>query len=133
MSIFIRILMRAGQLAGVGALILGLLHWFFHISFIEIHMLFGFLVALALLVAGIVAIFTRGLRVLGIVAIVMTIIVPVFGRTQMLILTGDFHWLIRVAHLLIGAAAVILIERICGQYIESTQKLVAGKEVIQVS
>src|SRR5215469_14597485 len=94
MSIFIRILLRTGQLAGIGAVTLGLLHWFFRISFIEIHMLFGLFVTLALLIAGSVAVFTKGLRVLGVMAIVFALIVPVFGMTQMLILVGDFHWLI---------------------------------------
>jgi hypothetical protein len=124
MSIFIRILMRAGPLAGIGAITLGLLHWFFRISFIEIHILFGLLVTLALLIAGIVAVFTRGLRVLGAIAIVFALIVPVFGVTQMQILVGDFHWLIRVAHLLVGAAAVSLTARICGQYMQVRQKLI---------
>jgi hypothetical protein len=66
MSMFMRILIRTGQLAGIGALILGLLNWFFHMSFIELHMLFGFLVTLALLTAGLVAIFTQRLRILGV-------------------------------------------------------------------
>lgn len=133
MSIFIRILLRTGQLAWVGAIILGLLHWFFHISFIEIHMLFGFLVTLALLIAGSVAVFTRGLRVLGVMAIVFALIVPAFGMTQMLILVGDFHWLIQVAHLLVGVAAVILTERISKQYMQIKQKLVTGKEAVKAA
>ena len=133
MSIFIRILLRTGQLAGIGAVTLGLLHWFFRISFIEIHMLFGLFVTLALLIAGSVAVFTKGLRVLGVMAIVFALIVPVFGMTQMLILVGDFHWLIQVAHLLVGTAAVILTERICKQYMQIKQRLAAGKEAVQVS
>ena len=133
MSIFMRILMRTGQLAGIGAVTLGLLNWFFHISFIEIHMLFGVLVTLALLIAGGLAIFTTRLRVLGAIAIVFALIVPVFGRTQMLILVGDFHWLIQVAHLLVGATAVILTERICRQYMQVKQVLVAGKEAVKAS
>jgi hypothetical protein len=133
MSIFMRILLWTGQLAGLGAITLGLLHWFFLISFLEIHMLFGFLVTLALLIAGSVAVFTKELRVLGVIALVIALIVPVFGRTQMLILVGDFHWLIRVAHLLVGAAAIILTERICKQYMKFKQKLVAGQEAVKVS
>ena len=133
MSIFMRILMRTGQLAGIGAVILGLLHWFFRISFIEIHMFFGFLVTLALLIAGSVAIFTKGLRILGAIAIVFALIVPAFGITQMQILVGDFHWLIRVAHLLVGVAAVSLTGRICEQYMQIKQKLVAGKEAVKAS
>ncbi|HLZ60063.1 MAG TPA: hypothetical protein VKR06_24200 [Ktedonosporobacter sp.] len=133
MSIFMRILLRTGPLAGIGALILGLLNWFFHINFIEIHMLFGFLVTLTLLIVGSVAVFTKGLRVLGVIAIVFALIVPVFGINQMQILMGGFHWLIQVAHLLVGAAAVILTERIGEQYIQIKQKLVAGQEAVKVS
>ncbi len=133
MAKFMQILMRIGPLAGVGAVTLGLLNWFFHINFIEIHMLFGVLVTLALLITGIVAIFTGGLRVLGAIAIVFAFIVPVFGRTQMLILVGDFHWLIQVAHLLVGAVAVILTERICERYIQTKKKLVAGKEAAKAA
>jgi hypothetical protein len=36
----------------------------------------------------------------------------------MQILVGDFHWLIRAAHLLVGAAAVILNKRIGEQYVQ---------------
>lgn len=133
MSNFIQILMRAGQFAGVGAVTLGLLNWFFHINFIGIHMLFGVFVTLALLIAGLIAVFTREIRVLGAIAIVFALIVPVFGRTQMLILVGEFHWLIQVAHLLVGATAVILIERVCRQYIQIKQKFVAGKQAVKVS
>src|SRR5262249_22405109 len=133
MSMFIRILKWIGPLAGIGAITLGLLHWFFHISFIGIHMLFGVLVTLALLITGSVAVFTKGLRVLGAIAIVFALIVPVFGITQTRILAGDFHTLIRVAHLLVGAAAVSLTERICEHYMQIKQKLAAGKEAVHAS
>src|SRR5262245_30033679 len=133
MSKSVQILMRTGSLAGIGAVTLGVLHWFFGISLLELHMLFGVVVTLALLIAGIVAVFTRGLRVLGTIAVLLALIVPVFGMTQMQILVGGFHWLIRTAHLLVGAAAVILTESICGQYMQIKENLVAGKEVVEAS
>jgi hypothetical protein len=133
MPMFMRILTRTGQLAGVGALILGLLHWFFHVSFINLHMIFGILVTLALLIMGIVAIFTTKLKILGAVAAVFALVVPVFGRTQMLILVGNFHWLIQVAHLLVGATAVILIEEIGKQYERIKQQPITSKEAVQIS
>ncbi|HKA56070.1 MAG TPA: hypothetical protein VKJ47_20660 [Candidatus Binatia bacterium] len=133
MSIVIRILVWTRLVAGIGAMILGLLHWFFHISFLQIHMLFGVLVTLALLIAGSVAVFTKGLRVLGAIAMVFALIVPVFGISQMQILVGDFHTLIRVAHLLVGVGAVSLTGRICEQYMQIKQKLVAGKEAVTAS
>lgn len=133
MQTFMRILIWAGQLAGLGAITLGLLHWFFHISFINLHMLFGILVTLALLTIGIVAIFTRKLRVLGVIAVVFALVVPVFGRTQMLILVGNFHWLIQVAHLLVGATAVTLIEGLGKRYEQIKQKPLTSKETVQIS
>jgi hypothetical protein len=133
MSLFIRILTWVEPLAGTGAITLGLLHWFFHISFLQLHMLLGVVVTLALRTSGSVAIFTRGLRVLGASAIVLALVVPAFGISQMQILVGDLHWLIRVAHLLVGAAAVILTERVGRRYLQIKQSPVAGKEAFQAS
>lgn len=97
-------------------------------------MLLGVFVTLALLIAGSVTVFTRGLRrVLGAIAVVFALFVPVFGRTQMLILVGNFHWLIQVAHLLVGVSAVILIENLCRQYMRLRQKPVVSTEAIQAS
>lgn len=133
MSIFVNILKWTGPLAGIGAMILGLLHWFLHISFLEFHMLFGVLVTLTLLLAGIVGLFTRKLRSLGAIAVIFVFIVPLFGVTQMQILVGNFHWLIRVAHLLVGVVAIDLIERICEQYLQIKQKQIPGKEGVQAT
>jgi hypothetical protein len=128
MSMFMQILKWTGPLAGIGAITLGLLHWFFRMSFLELHMLFGVLVTLALLTSGMVAIFTRKLRILGAMAMVFALIVPVFGVTQMQILVGNFHWLIQVAHLLVGAVAISLTERIGEQYLQIKQKLITARK-----
>lgn len=128
MSIFVNILKWTGPLAGIGAMLLGLLHWFLHISYLEFHMLFGVVVTLALLLSGIVGLFTRNLRSLGAIAVCFALIVPLFGVTQMQILVGNFHWLIRVAHLLVGIAAINLTERICEQYLQMKQEQISGKE-----
>lgn len=133
MSLFVNILKWTGPLAGIGAMLLGLLHWFFHISFLELHMLFGVLVTLALLLSGIVGLFTTKLRILGAIGIVFAFIVPVFGVTQAQILVGNFHWLVRLAHLLVGVAAIELTERICGQYLQIKQQQIAGKEGVQAA
>jgi len=42
------------------------------------------------------------------VGIVYAFIIPLFGLTQATILVGDFHWLIRIAHLLVGLGALAL-------------------------
>src|SRR2546421_12601130 len=113
----VRIIQWIAGLAGLAALVLGLLIWFANIDFINIHMLLGLIVALSLLVLGIIAVFTRGLRVLGAVGIVYALIVPAFGLTQSTMLIGNLHWLIQTAHLLVGLGALALIGIIGARYL----------------
>jgi hypothetical protein len=83
-----------------------------HVDFTSIHMLFGLIVALILLILAVMAVFTSGLRRLGAVGIVYALIVPIFGATQQMILAGDLHWLIEAAHLVVGFGALMFIGRI---------------------
>lgn len=106
--IAVRIIQWVAGLAGLGALALGLLFWIAQIDLINIHMLLGLTVALALLVLSIVMVATRGTRLLGAVGIVYAFILPVFGLTQSGILIGSLHWLIQAAHLLVGLGALAL-------------------------
>ncbi len=106
--IAVRIIQWVAGLAGLGALALGLLFWIAQIDLINIHMLLGLTVALALLVLSIVMVATRGMRLLGVVGIVYAFILPVFGLTQSGILIGSLHWLIQAAHLLVGLGALAL-------------------------
>lgn len=108
MTITVRILQWMTGLAGLGALVLGLLDWVANISFINVHMLFGLTVTLALLVLSILMLLIRGMRIWGVVGTVYALIIPVFGLTQTTLLVGDFHWLIRTAHLLVGIGALAL-------------------------
>jgi hypothetical protein len=86
-----------------------------HADLTNIHMLFGLIVALTLLILSVIAIFTNGLRRLGIIGIVYAFIVPIFGVKQQLILVGNLHWLIETAHLAVGFAALALIGAIAGR------------------
>ena len=113
----IRLIQWIGGLAGLGALILGLLFWIAQVNVINIHMLLGLTVALALLILSIVAVFTKGMRLLGAVGIVYALIVPVFGLTQATLLVGSMHWLIQTAHLLVGLGALALIGVIGTRYV----------------
>src|SRR5260370_16196880 len=96
------------RIAGLGALVLGLLFWFAQFNVINIHMLFGLTVALALLVISLMAVFSRGMRLMGAIGIVYALILPVFGLNQELLLIGSMHWLIQVAHMLVGIGALAL-------------------------
>ena len=105
----IRVIQWIAGIAGLGALALGLLFWIANISFINVHMLLGLTVALLLLLLSIVMIFTRGMRLLGAIGIVYALFVPAFGLNQATLLIGSLHWIIQVAHLLVGIGAVALV------------------------
>ena len=101
-----RILQIIVGLAGLCALVLGLLSWVANIDLIDIHMLFGLLVTLGLLVMSIIALTARGLRIWGMVGIVYAIILLIFGETHSTLLAGNLHWLIQTLHLLVGIGAI---------------------------
>jgi hypothetical protein len=117
----IRIIQVIAGIAGLCALILGLLFWIVGMNVISIHMLFGLTVALALLILGIVGVFTSGMRVLGVIGIVYALIFPVFGLTQATLLVGSLHWLIQTAHLLVGLGALALMGFIGTKYLRLKQ------------
>src|SRR5947209_60445 len=121
LMIAVRIIQWIAGVAGLVALTLGLLIWFAQIDFINLHMLFGYIVALSLLVLGIVAIFTRGTRLLGAIGIVYAPIMVVFGLTQMTLLVGNMHWLIQTAHMLVGIGALALMGIISMRYVRLKQ------------
>lgn len=103
-----RILQIIVGLAGLCALVIGLLIWIANIDLTDIHMLFGLLVTLGLLVMSIIALTARGLRIWGIVGIVYALIVPIFGESQSTMLVGNLHWMIQTLHLLVGIGAIVL-------------------------
>jgi hypothetical protein len=112
----VRIISWIARVALMATLVLGLLFWIAQISLISFHMLFGLIGVLSLLVLGIVAVFTRGIRLLGAGSVVYAFIVPTFGLTQSLILVGNLHWLIQTAHLLVGIGAMALVQIISTRY-----------------
>lgn len=86
-----------------------------HANFRDIHMLFGLIVALALLVLAVMATFTAEARRLGAIGIAYAFLLPIFGVTQQMILVGEWHWLVETTHLAVGFGAVALIGVISGR------------------
>ena len=111
-----RIIQIVLGIAGLGALLLGLLFWIAAIDLISIHMLLGLTVALTLLVMSIIAVSTRGIRIWGIAGIIYAFIVPIFGLTQSRILIGNLHWLTQTLHLLVGLGALVLTGMMAARY-----------------
>ena len=104
------------RVALMATLVLGLLFWIAQISLISLHMLFGLIGVLSLLVLGTVAVSSRGSRLLGAGSMLYALGVPVFGLAQSMILVGNLHWLIQTAHLLIGIGAMALVQVIEKRY-----------------
>ncbi len=127
----VHIIHLISNIAGTGALALGLLHWFANISFLFAHILFGLTVTLALRALSIVLLLTRGMRIAGVLGIIYALIIPLFGMNQFLLLIGDWHWLIRVAHLLVSAGAMGFVGIMSARYLK--QKQAVEKEAVQIS
>ncbi len=117
----VRIIRIVAGIAGLVALALGLAFWIAQLNFLSIHMLFGLIVALSLLILAIIAVFTRGLRLLGAISIVYALIVPAFGVTQSGLLVGGSHWLIQTLHMLVGIGALALMGIISERYLRLKQ------------
>jgi len=110
-----RLLQIIATIAAVVAVAFGM-GTYTHANFTNIHMLFGLIVALALLILAVMAVFTSGLRRLGAIGIVYALIVPIFGVTQQMILVGDLHWLVETAHLAVGFGALTFIGTISARF-----------------
>ena len=111
-----RILQIIVGIAGLCALVLGLFIWIANTDLTDIHMLFGLLVTLGLLVMSIIALAARGLRIWGLVGIVYAVIVLIFGETQSTMLVGNLHWLIQTLHTLVGIGAIVLAGALGARY-----------------
>src|SRR6266568_8247400 len=103
-----RILQIVVGLAGLCALVLGLLIWIANIDLTDIHILFGLLVTLGLLAMSIIALVARGLRIWGMVGISYAIILLIFGVAHSNLLVGNLHWMIQTLHTLVGIGALVL-------------------------
>lgn len=104
----VRIALIALRVGGTLAAILGLLFWSGNgVRLMPLHMLMGLLVVLSLWTVGIGQAFTSGRSwPLAGGALLLGLLVLVVGMAQTALLVGPFHWVIQVAHLLLGMLAV---------------------------
>jgi hypothetical protein len=103
------------RLIGVTMIGLGLLFWTGNaLNLIGLHMLIGMILVLLIWALAIMA--ARSGVSLRLVALggVWGLIVVALGMTQSRLLPGDFHWVIKVLHLLVGIAALGIAERLAG-------------------
>ncbi|QBD80753.1 hypothetical protein EPA93_34210 [Ktedonosporobacter rubrisoli] len=121
----IRITSLITRVALVAVLLLGLVFWLAQAGIMgstaqpilrNLHMGLGVLGDIGLLVLAISAIFRREARSLAAVGILCALVLPSFGLVQAVILAGSLHWLVQIAHLLIGIGAIYLTYEIERRY-----------------
>jgi hypothetical protein len=103
------------RITGMTQVLFGSLFWTGHaLPLVRLHMLIGMAFVIALLVLVVVAA-RSGLRVpLVLLAAGYSLLVPVFGMTHARLLPGPGHWIIQVAHLLVGFGAMLIAARLGG-------------------
>ena len=96
---------------GIGTQLQGWLNWIAtSTGFIFTHMLLGIIFALLLLALSLIELLTGRMRLLGASGILYTLILTVLGFTQTGLLVGPMHWLIQMAHVVIGFGALVLVQ-----------------------
>ena len=104
----IRIASVVLSLAGLLALLLGLLFWAgAALNLMQMHMLLGLLAVGALLVIGIGQAFSKGGSwIIAAGALVVGAATVVIGMWQISLMPGEFHWVIQVIHLALGLLTI---------------------------
>ena len=97
------------RIAGVLALFLGLALWGGRLyGLINLHMALGVAVVLGLWGLAALALRRGDPPGFAIVAAIWGLATLALGPTQVRLLPGDLHWLVQVAHLLLGLGAIAL-------------------------
>ncbi len=104
----IRIASFVLSLAGLLALILGLLFWIgIALNLVSMHMLLGLLAVGALWVIGVGQVFSKtGSWIIAACALVVGAITAVLGMMQASLMVGPFHWVIQIIHLVLGILTI---------------------------
>ncbi len=117
---FVRITIMVMRLFVLITLILGILFWTNVVKgpLVVVHMGLGVLIALLLLILGGFIATVKGRNIgLAIGAFVIAICMVALGLGQQSILAASsLHWIIQVAHLLLGLLALGMAEMIAGRY-----------------
>ena len=109
--------MRLGALLQV---VVGIGMWTGHLySLVGVHQIIGVLFVLALWSIAVIALVQRRSVGLATFAIAWGVLVAGLGFSQQAILPGDFHWIIRVLHLVIGLASMPIAERLAPGHVRA--------------
>ena len=105
------ILSILGRLLGVIQILVGLAMWFGYFrSALRFHTVVGSLFVLVLWILALIALFYLPRRGLAYFALIWGAFVLWFGMAQTTMLVGQGHWAIQLAHLIVGLAAIGLVD-----------------------
>ena len=111
------------RLAGIVQLVVGVLFWTGRaLGLVPFHMANGFLVVLGLWTLAVLAFVARTRRGLAVFALLWGIALPAFGMAQMAILPGPSHWVIRTIHLVMGIAALGMVDALSRHILASRRQ-----------
>lgn len=95
------------RVAGVLLILIGIAIWTGRADqFIPLHELLGFVLVLSLWALSYLAARAGVAMKWVVLAVAWGLVAPILGLTQQGLLTGDWHWTVRVLHLLIGLGAI---------------------------
>lgn len=86
-------------------------HWY---GLVNLHMAVGSLYVLAFWAIAIAALAGKRSVGLAVASLVWGVVIAGFGMAQRGMLIGDYHWIIRVLHLVIALSAMPMAERLAG-------------------
>jgi len=110
MTTFVKALLFFARIFFGIQLVLGALIWFKDTSLVQVHVIQGGLFVLVIWILAIIALFVLDKRGLPLLTLLMGGVILWFGVAQRTFLVGSGHWAIRVLHLLLGVAAMGLVE-----------------------
>lgn len=96
------------SLAGLLALVLGLLFWVgMALNLVSMHMLLGLLAVGALWVIGIGQAFSKAANwIIAACALIVGAVTASLGMIQASLMVGEFHWVIQIVHLVLGLLTI---------------------------
>ena len=126
MTTSIKILVAILRIVFLLSIILGLALWTGHgYAYLQLHMWLGFVITFDLLILSLLGLLSRVSAALPIIAIVWAVLLPVIGISQLHLMPGPSHWVIRVVHLILGLGAIGLGEALAKRTLAARKVVVA--------
>ena len=119
-----RALLTVMRLGALAQIVVGIGLWTGHLyTLVDVHRPVGMLFVLALWGTAVIAMVQRRTIGLAAFAIAWGVLVAWLGFAQQAILPGDYHWVVRVLHLVIGLASMPIAERLVPRAVPAAPQL----------